>query len=40
MLENEDATTVYMNRIFFEKFGITNPLVDWYGGLFPLILTV
>ena len=40
MLEDEDATTVYMNRIFFEKFGITNPLVDWYGGLFPLILTV
>lgn len=40
MLENEDATTVYMNRIFFEKFGITNPLVEWYGGLFPLILTV
>ena len=39
MLEDEDATTVYMNRIFFEKFGITNPLVDWYGGLFPLILT-
>ena len=40
MLEDEDATTVYMNRIFFEKFGITNPLVEWYGGLFPLILTV
>jgi hypothetical protein len=40
MLEDEDATTVYMNRIFFEKFGITNPLVDWFGGLFPLILTV
>ncbi len=40
MLEDEDATTVYMNRIFFEKFGITNPLVDWYGGLFPLILTL
>ncbi len=40
ILEDEDATTVYMNRIFFEKFGITNPLVDWYGGLFPLILTV
>ena len=40
MLEDEHATTVYMNRIFFEKFGITNPLVEWYGGLFPLILTV
>jgi hypothetical protein len=40
MLEDEDATTVYMNRIFFEKFGLTNPLVEWYGGLFPLILTV
>lgn len=40
MLEDEDATTVYMNRIFFDKFGITNPLVEWYGGLFPLILTV
>ncbi len=40
MLEDEDATTVYMNRIFFEKFGLTNPLVQWYGGLFPLILTV
>jgi VRR-NUC domain len=40
MLEDADATTVYMNRIFFEKFGITNPLVDWFGGLFPLILTV
>ena len=40
MLEDEDATNIYMNRIFFEKFGITNPLVDWYGGLFPLILTV
>ena len=40
MLEDEDATTIYMNRIFFEKFGITNPLVEWYGGLFPLILTV
>ena len=40
MLEDEDATTVYMSKIFFEKFGITNPLVDWYGGLFPLILTV
>jgi VRR-NUC domain len=40
MLEDEDATTVYMNRIFFEKFGLTNPLVEWYGGLFPLILTL
>jgi hypothetical protein len=40
MLEDEDATIVYMNRIFFEKFGLTNPLVEWYGGLFPLILTV
>jgi hypothetical protein len=40
MLEDEDATTVYMNRIFFEKFGLTNPLVQWYGGLFPLILKV
>ena len=40
MLEDEDATTVYMNRIFFEKFGLTNPLVQWYGGLFPLILTL
>jgi hypothetical protein len=40
ILEDEDATTVYMNRIFFEKFGLTNPLVEWYGGLFPLILTV
>ena len=40
MLEDEDATIVYMNRIFFEKFGLTNPLVQWYGGLFPLILTL
>ena len=40
MLEDEDATIIYMNRIFFEKFGLTNPLVQWYGGLFPLILTV
>jgi VRR-NUC domain len=40
MLEDEDATIVYMNRIFFEKFGLTNPLVEWYGGLFPLILTL
>jgi hypothetical protein len=38
ILEDADATTVYMNRIFFEKFGLTNPLVDWYGGLFPLVL--
>ncbi|MBC7410640.1 MAG: VRR-NUC domain-containing protein [Arcicella sp.] len=40
MLEDEDATVIYMNRIFFEKFGLTNPLVEWYGGLFPLILTL
>ena len=40
MLEDEDATIVYINRIFFEKFGLTNPLVQWYGGLFPLILTL
>jgi|GEM_PF-224251 len=40
MLEDEDATAVYMNRIFFEKFGLTNPLVEWYGGLFPIILTL
>lgn len=40
MLEDEDATIIYMNRIFFEKFGLTNPLVVWYGGLFPLILTL
>lgn len=40
MLEDEDTTMIYMNRIFFEKFGLTNPLVEWYGGLFPLILTV
>jgi hypothetical protein len=38
MLEDEDATTVFMNRIFFS--GLTNPLVEWYGGDFPLILTV
>ncbi len=38
MLENPDETMVYFHRIFFEKYGITNPLVDWYGGLFPLIL--
>lgn len=40
ILEDEDATVIYMNRIFFEKFGLTNPLVEWYGGLFPLILTL
>lgn len=40
MLEDEEATTIYMHRIFFEKFGLTNPLVEWYGGLFPLILTL
>lgn len=40
MLENIDATTIYIHNIFFEKYGITNPLVDWYGGLFPLILTL
>lgn len=40
MLEDIDATTIYIHNIFFEKYGITNPLVDWYGGLFPLILTL
>ena len=40
MLQDEDSTVIYMNRIFFEKFGLTNPLVEWYGGLFPLILTL
>ena len=38
ILEDFDATTVYFHNIFFEKYGITNPLVDWDGGLFPLIL--
>lgn len=40
MLDDIDTTTIYVHNIFFEKYGITNPLVDWYGGLFPLILTV
>ncbi|MEA5403627.1 VRR-NUC domain-containing protein [Arcicella sp. DC2W] len=40
MLEDIDATTIYIHNIFFEKYGITNPLVDWYGGLFPLIITL
>ncbi len=40
MLEDIDATSIYIYNIFFEKYGITNPLVDWYGGLFPLIQTV
>ncbi|WP_309919571.1 MULTISPECIES: VRR-NUC domain-containing protein [unclassified Arcicella] len=40
MLEDIDATAIYVYNIFFEKYGITNPLVDWYGGLFPLIQTV
>lgn len=40
MLEDIDATTIYIHNIFFGKYGITNPLVDWYGGLFPLIITL
>lgn len=40
MLEDIDATTIYIHNMFFDKFGITNPLVDWSGGLFPLIMKI
>lgn len=40
ILEDPDTWNVFLNRVFFEKYGITNPLVDWYGGLFPLVITL
>ncbi|WP_052353951.1 VRR-NUC domain-containing protein [Flectobacillus major] len=40
VLEDSDLCNAYFHTTFFEKFGITNPLVDWYGGLFPLVLTL
>ncbi|MDI9878789.1 VRR-NUC domain-containing protein [Flectobacillus longus] len=40
ILDDPDAWNVFLNQTFFEKYGITNPLVDWYGGLFPLVITL
>jgi len=40
ILEDPDTWNVFLNRVFFEKYGITNPLVDWYGGLFPFLITL
>ena len=40
VLEDSDLCNAYFHTTFFEKFGITNPLLDWYGGLFPLVLTL
>ena len=40
LLEDEEAIRAYLYDTFFAKYGITNPLVEWYGGLFPLLISL
>ncbi len=40
ILTDAEACNRYLHQTFFEKYGITNPLVDWYGGLFPILLAL
>lgn len=40
IFEDKEEAQQFIYTIFFEKYGITNPLVDWYGGLFPLLVTL
>lgn len=40
LLEDEEVIRAYLYDTFFAKYGITNPLVEWYGGLFPLVITL
>ncbi len=40
MLDDKDWCQAYIYTIFFEKYGITNPLVDWFGGLYPLVINL
>lgn len=40
ILADAEACNRYLHQTFFEKYGITNPLVDWYGGLFPILLAL
>ncbi|MBP6410991.1 MAG: VRR-NUC domain-containing protein [Pseudarcicella sp.] len=39
-LSDKEWVQEHIYSVFFEKYGITNPLVDWFGGLFPLIIAV